>query len=181
MPGTMPAAARAANSKHESVVTHPHAETTKLLRQVLEIAGPKRVSAATGFALGTVYAWARDPMDLDPDGTGQSNPLDRLEQIAEALATRGEPGRTVLIQLDGWWQRLMDRLLGQRAEQLTHSALLGLACEATREASDVGVALADGADRDRVRREIAEAREALDRLERSVGADEAAPTLRRVS
>lgn len=117
-------------------MTHPTHETSLLMRAVLEVAGAKRVSIVTGYALGTVYAMGRDPADANPDATGQANPFDRVEQLGELCATRGQEGRAVLVQMREWTDRLYDRLMGAQVEPATTVIRFRAMIDAARETAE---------------------------------------------
>lgn len=96
-------------------MTNPQLDTHVIYRRALDVAGPKHVAHALGLSLGHVYRCARDPMDVDGEGTGARNDLDRLQALAELLATR-PGGAAVLVQMREWTDALFDRLLGQSTQ-----------------------------------------------------------------
>lgn len=115
-------------------------ESHQVIAHALEVLNAKRVAHALGLSVAYVYKLARPMADADaPDATGARNDLDRIEALAEALATRDE-GRAVLVAMRTWFDDLFARTLGEReSETLTRERLT---LEAGRVLREVGEFLA---------------------------------------
>jgi hypothetical protein len=130
-----------------------------------------RLFHATGFSTKTINEWARDTGEVDPEGTGGPNPLDRIAQIVGHLATRGAAGEAAIVMMREYLDRLFVSVLGEREPvPLTVQFRLDAVADTLRETSEAAAAAVHG-DRDpaEVRREIAEAIASLERLGRIVG------------
>lgn len=53
-------------------------ESHELLREVLQKANPKMISAEMGLSLSLIYKWAEP---LEEKGSGAANPLDRIDAL----------------------------------------------------------------------------------------------------
>lgn len=144
-------------------------ETHQIMGHALEVAGAKRVAHTLGLSLGHTYKLARHPMDAsDPEGTGVRNDLDRIEALADLLASR-PGGAAVLVEMREWFDGLFERALGTRPSAgLTPERM---ASEASRTLTEFGQFIAEcrpGAyDPERLVREGAEAVAAIESLMRA--------------
>lgn len=113
-------------------------EPHELWAEVIAAGGPKRIAAAVGRNVATVYRWARNPMDVeDPDGTGQTGLFDWLEAVVDTLAAR-PAARVTLRKLQLYVVALFERAL-DRGEPRAESSeqLMTRGVTALREMADV--------------------------------------------
>lgn len=135
----------------------------------------KKLAVAFGVSEGTVRAW-RQPKesDIDPTGTGKCNPLDQAERLIRTVH-KYNPGNAR--QAAQYFEDLVDKLdheAGQYFLLGSGSRILDELRTTIRETADVATALV-GLEFDEhtlrsARREIAEGRTALERLDAVVKA-----------
>lgn len=147
-------------------------EPHHLYHRLTQVVGAKRLAAILGVSLSHLYRLGREPMDVDPEGTGTRNEFDRIEAAVEAAALR--PGGQELVrEIELWFQALFARARQVRAvEPLRAEDIPVHATRIMREAADVIEECGrdgHGCDK-RMLKEIAEAIEAMQRLSLAVQA-----------
>lgn len=123
--------------------------TDSLLARSIRALSPKKVHRVTGYALGHLYAFMRDPQDPEhPDATGVRDPVERLVSLFEAMATY--PSLRPLLRewrlfFEGLFARLLDH--HETPASITHGDLVRLAGECAREDGEsIAETIAEGDD-----------------------------------
>lgn len=140
-------------------------EPDYLYRRLTKVVGAKRLATLLGLSLSHLYRLGREPMDVDPDGTGARNDFDRIEVAVEAAALR-PGGAEVVREVELWFDALFARVRQVRpVEPLDADEIPAHASRIMREAADViDECGRRGCEPTRLVKEIAEAMEALERL-----------------
>lgn len=140
-------------------------EPHHLYAKLTKVIGAKRLATLQGLSLAHIYRLGREPMDLDPDGTGARNDFDRIEVAVEAASLR-PGGQEVVREVELWFHALFTRVRQVRpVAPLDSGEIPAHASKIMREAADViDECGRTGCDRTRLVKEIAEAMEALERL-----------------
>jgi plasmid stabilization system protein ParE len=154
----------------------PTIQTFEILAEGITAHLVKVLARAFGRDEGTVRAW-RHPKESDanPTGTGKGNPLDQAARLI-SIVHQYNPGNAR--QAAQYFAELVDELdhaAGSPREIGEAASILGNLRELMKEESDVAQVLI-GAELDqhtlrRTRKEIAEERAALERLDAAVAAE----------